>query len=111
MEKEIFNTGAERESKKNKSRPDLISPYFMERLGFVLAKGAIEHDERNWEKGLPDKSAEASLYRHWLGYQMSKSKGCSSTIGKSTDDHLGQLAFNLMVLIHNEEVRKIEEKI
>ena len=111
MEKEIFNTGAERESKKNKSRPDLISPYFMERLGFVLAKGAIEHDERNWEKGLPDKSAEASLYRHWLGYQMSKSKGCSSTIGKPDDHHLGQMAFNLMVLIHNEEVRKIEEKI
>ena len=106
-EVEEFSSGAKREVKSHKSRPDLISPYFMERLGFVLAKGAIEHDERNWEKGLPDESAEGSLYRHWLGYQMSKSKGCTSTIGKSTDDHLGQLAFNLMVLIHNEEIRKL----
>lgn len=109
MEKQIFETGAQREDKSHKSRPDLISPYFIERLGFVLAKGAIFHDERNWEKGLPDISAEGSLYRHWLGYQMSKSKGCSSTIGKPEDDHLGQMAFNLMVLIHNEEVKKLNK--
>ncbi len=106
----VFSSGAKREDKKGKSRPDLISPYFLERLGFVLANGADAHGERNWEKGLPNVSAEASADRHWLGYKMRKLKGCTKTIGKVTDDHLGQMVFNLMVLIHNEEVNKINKQ-
>lgn len=107
---EKFETGAIREHKDAKSRPDLISPYFLERLGFVLAHGARLYGERNWEKGIPDVSCEASLERHRLGYIMSKLSGVTETIGKPEDDHLGQMAFNLMALIHNEEVRKIQER-
>lgn len=107
---EKYETGAHRENKDSKSRPDLISPYFLERLGFVLARGARLYGERNWEKGIPDESFEAGLARHYLGYMMQSTEGLTDTIGKPEDDHLGQLAFNLMGLIHNEEVEKLKQK-
>ena len=101
----VFKTGAMREDKSHKSRPDLISPYFTERLGFVLAKGADKHGARNWEKGIPNDSFLSSLERHLVAYKQSISKGYSSH--NIDEDHLGQLAFNLMGLIHNEEVSKL----
>lgn len=99
--------GALREDKSGKSRPGLISPYFIERLGFVLAKGAKNHGDRNWEKGLDDDKTLDSLERHIIAYKMFKSKGYSSTSNTKGDDHLGQAAFNLMALIHNEEINKL----
>lgn len=102
-----FSSGAKREDKSKKSRPGLISPYFIERLGFVLAKGANAHGSRNWEKGLPNDETLDSLERHIMAYKMSLSKGYTLTANDVGDDHLAQAAFNLMVLIHNEEVSKI----
>ncbi len=104
-----FESGALREDKSKKSRPGLISPYFTERLGFVLANGAKAHGARNWEKGLPDEDTLDSLERHIMAYKMSLSKGYTSTANTKGDCHLGQAAFNLMVLIHNEEIKKIHE--
>lgn len=103
-----FQTGAKREDKSSKSRPGLISPYFIERLGFVLAKGAKDHGDRNWEKGLPNEETLDSLERHIMAYKMSLSKGYTKTSNSEGDDHLAQAAFNLMVLIHNDEILKIK---
>lgn len=100
-------SGALREDKSLKPRPGLISPYFTERLGFVLSKGAKAHGARNWEKGLPDDETLDSLERHIMAYKMSKSKGYTKTANTEGDDHLAQAAFNLMVLIHNEEVANL----
>ncbi len=100
-----FESGAKREDKSHKSRPDLISPYFTERLGFVLSKGANKHGERNWEKGIPNDSFLASLERHLIAYKQSVNKGYTNN--NIDEDHLGQLAFNLMGLIHNEEINKL----
>lgn len=102
-----FPSGAKREDKSKKSRPGLISPYFIERLGFVLAKGAERHGSRNWEKGLPDEETLDSLERHIMAYKMSLCKGYTKTSNEEGDDHLAQAAFNLMVLIHNQEIIKI----
>ena len=107
LKMKAFDSGAIREDKTNKSRPGLISPYFTERLGFVLAKGAAAHGSRNWEKGLPDEDTLDSLERHIMAYKMSLSKGYTSTANTKGDDHLGQAAFNLMVLIHNQEIKTI----
>jgi len=104
-----FRSGALREDKSGKSRPGLISPYFTERLGFVLANGAKEHGDRNWEKGLPDEETLDSLERHIMAYKMSRSKGYTLTSNTEGDDHLAQAGFNLMVLIHNQEITKINE--
>lgn len=103
-----FKTGAIREDKAHKSRPDLISPYFQERLGFVLAKGALIYGERNWEKGIPDESFLASLERHLVAYKQSINKGYSKA--NVEEDHLAALAYNCMGLIHNEEIKKIQSK-
>jgi len=106
MDKVIYESGAQRENKEHKSRPDLISPYFQERLGFVLRDGAKIYSERNWELGIPDSSFLQSLERHLLAYKMGISHGLSEN--NKEEDHLGHLAYNVMGLIHNEEVRKIK---
>lgn len=95
-----FETGAVRDSNEGKSRPDLISPYFTERLGFRLAEGAKKYDENNWKKGIPDEAFLESLERHLVAYKM----------GKTDEDHAAAIAFNIMGIIHNQEVRKLEEK-
>lgn len=102
---QVFPGGGMREDKSHKSRPDLICPYFLERLAYVLAKGAAKHGDRNWEKGIPNESYLASFERHILAYKQSISKGYSSH--NKEEDHLGQAAFNLMGLIHNEEINKL----
>ena len=106
---EKFETGAIREDKSNKSRPGLISPYFIERLAFKLKNGAEIYPDRNWEKGLPDEATLDSLKRHLLAYEMSKWNGYSEH--NKEEDHLSAIAFNLMVLIHNEEIKKLEKNV
>ncbi len=101
-----FKSGAKREDKSAKCRPDLISPYFTERLAFVLSKGAVKHGPRNWELGIPNESFLQSLERHIVAYKQSISKGY--TKNNVDEDHLAQAAFNLMGLIHNEEISKIK---
>lgn len=92
-----FETGAVRDSNEGKSRPDLISPYFTERLGHRLAYGIKQgYPAHNWEMGIPDEAFLESLERHLVAYKM----------GKTDEDHAAAIAFNIMGIIHNEEVRK-----
>lgn len=96
--KRKFPSGAVRDSNEGKSRPDLISPYFAERLGHRLAYGIKQgYPANNWKLGIPDEAFLESLERHLIAYKM----------GKTDEDHLGGVAFNLMGIIHNEEIRKI----
>jgi hypothetical protein len=93
-----FETGAVRDSNKGKSRPDLISPYFTNRLGFRLAYGIEKgYGENNWKKGIPNEAFLESLERHLVAYKM----------GKTDEDHAAAIAFNIMGIIHNEEVAKL----
>lgn len=91
-----FETGAIRDSNEGKPRPDLISPYFTERLGYRLAEGAKKYGANNWQKGIPDEVFLESLERHLVAYKM----------GKKDEDHEAAIAFNIMGIIHNQEVRK-----
>jgi hypothetical protein len=93
-----FGTGAVRDSNKGKSRPDLISPYFTNRLGFRLAYGIEKgYGENNWKRGIPNEAFLESLERHLVAYKM----------GKTDEDHAAAIAFNIMGIIHNEEVAKL----
>jgi hypothetical protein len=88
--KQTFSTGAQRDTQESKSRIDLISPVFLERLGMVLTKGAEHYGERNWEKGVPLSRLLASTARH-----------LNQTIdGLEDEDHPAQAAWNLMAYIH-----------
>lgn len=99
LDKRQFESGAVRDTNEGKSRPDLISPYFTNRLGHRLAFGAKKYSERNWEKGIPDEAFLESLERHLVAYKM----------GLKDEDHAGAIAFNIMGIIHNEEIRKLKE--
>ena len=94
--RESFDTGAVRDDAGDKPRPDLISPFFLERLGEHMRKGAIKYAEWNWAKGIPNSRCYASLMRHLTKFSQ----------GLHDEDHLAAAAFNLMAIIHNEEVAK-----
>lgn len=94
-ERQEFASGAVRDTSANKPRPDLISPFFLERLGEHLRKGAIKYAEWNWAKGIPSSRCYESAMRHLLQFAQ----------GETTEDHLSAAAFNLMCIIHNQEVQ------
>lgn len=91
-----YDTGAVRDTSENKPRPDLISPFFLERLGEHLRKGAAKYDEWNWAKGIPSSRCYESAVRHLMQFAQ----------GLLNEDHLAAAAFNIMVIIHNQEVQK-----
>ena len=92
-EREQFSTGAVRDTATDKPRPDLISPFFLERLGEHLRKGAIKYQAWNWAKGIPSSRCYESAMRHLMRYAQ----------GYTDEDHLAASAFNIMAIIHNEE--------
>jgi len=95
-ERQDFESGCVRDAAENKSRPDLISPYFMMRVGEHLDKGARKYAERNWEKGMPISRCIASLERHLNQYKM----------GLTDEDHLAAISCNIIFIIHYEEMIK-----
>lgn len=100
-ERRTFDTGAVRDAAKDKPRPDLISPYFLVRLGHWLRIGAMPKEEggkgygeRNWEKGMPMSVLVASAFRHLIGVML----------GDTSEDHYSGLGFNVMALTHFDEL-------
>ena len=94
MKHEQFSTGAVRDVADEKPRPDLVSPFAMERLGEWLRIGATKYSDRNWEKGIPITRCIASLYRHLIRYQQ----------GDSSEDHMAAIMCNAMFILHYEEM-------
>jgi hypothetical protein len=92
-DRQEFDTGAVRDAATAKSRPDLISPFALMRLGEWLRLGAAKYDDRNWEKGIPISRCIASLFRHLLAYIM----GCRK------EDHMAAVMCNAMFIMHFED--------
>ena len=95
-EREQFGNGAQRDTARGKSRPDLISPFFKTRLGDWLMLGAEKYLPRNWEAGMPISRCVASLERHLAAWQK----------GEDDEDHLAAVACNAMFIMHYEEAIK-----
>ena len=96
-QQQSFNTGAVRDISTDKPRPELISPYFEERLGNWLSRGAQRYEARNWEKGIPIERCIASLQRHLIAVKK----------GKVDEDHEAAIACNIMFIIHYQEMIKM----
>lgn len=80
------DTGALRESKEGKGRPDLVLAGFPRALTALAGHVDCELGcARNWEKGLPESSLISSQFRHLMGY----------TSGVSEDEPLYNLTANL----------------
>jgi len=88
--REAFPTGAVRDSAEGKPRPDLFSPFAMERIGYWLEQGARKYEPRNWEKGMGYERVVASLHRHLMKYMQND----------ASEDHLAAIIANASFLMH-----------
>lgn len=93
-EREQFDTGSQRDTRKGKGRFDLITPIGLIRLARIYEKGAEKYEDRNWEKGQPVSRYVDSAMRHLVCY----------ILGMRDEDHLGQVAWNCFAAMHTEEV-------
>ena len=92
--RESYATGAIREPRSGKGRYDLITPHGLERLAKWYELGALKYADRNWEKGIPASRCISSGMGHIIKYLK----------GMDDEDHLAAAVWNLMAVIHFEEV-------
>ena len=95
-ERQEFETGSVRDSADGKGCPSLISPIALQRLAVLLEGGAKKYEVRNWEKGQPLCRYIDSAVRHLFTFLE----------GHRDEDHLAAALWNVMALIHTEEMIK-----
>jgi hypothetical protein len=100
--KQDYGYGATRDAAAGKGRFDLIPFLALERVAKVYERGAINHQPRNWEKGIPISRMLDSAIRHTFQYALSK-----YIPSLRDEDHLAHAVWNLLGIIHNEEMIKI----
>ena len=88
--------GAMREPSTGKGRFDLITPWGLERLAKWYEFGAMKYADRNWEKGIPFSRCIDSAMRHITKFMM----------GSVDEDHLSAAVWNLLVIIHFQELER-----
>ncbi len=89
-----YETGARRDTTDGKGRYDLLQVLALRRVAVVLQRGAEKYSPRNWEKGIPLSRFVDSALRHLMQYLE----------GRRDEDHAAQAAWNILGLIHTEEV-------
>lgn len=92
-ERQEFDTGSIRDSRKGKGRYDLISPIALRRLACHYEAGSVKYGPRNWEQGQPMSRYFDSAIRHMYKYME----------GSRDEDHLAAATWNVMAMIHTEE--------
>ena len=92
--KDEYKGGGTRDARAGKGRYDLITPFMLKRLAGVYERGAVNHGDRNWEKGIPFSRLIDSAMRHMNQYRE----------GLRDEDHIAQAIWNLACVIHFEEL-------
>ena len=92
--REAFDTGAQRDTADDKPRMSLLSWPALIRVAWVYTRGAKKYGEGNWTKGMPYSRYLDSALRHISSWVM----------GKTDEDHLAMAVWNLMAILHHEEV-------
>jgi len=93
-QREDMSTGSRRDSQVGKSRPDLMNPLVLRRLGMHFANGCDKYGEKNFELGQKTSRYRASLGRHLLDYDE----------GLVDEDHLSAIIWNAMGIMLNQEL-------
>lgn len=91
--KDQYESGATRDAESGDrefERYDLISPFATKRVAIVYGKGAKNHGDRNWEKGLPASRLIRSALRHIF----------QALMGMKDEDHIAHAVWNLNALMH-----------
>jgi len=97
--RKTYSTGAQKEDSaktEGKGRYDLLPPTAIRRVAEIYRRGALKYQDRNWERGIPLSRFLDSAKRHLDQYQE----------GMQDEDHLGQACWNLLGLLHTEEMIK-----
>lgn len=97
-EKDAYPGGATRDRREGKGRYDLITPHMIRRLAGVYERGAANHGDRNWEKGVPFSRLFDSALRHTF----------QALAGETDEDHLAQAIWNLAAIIHFQETGRTD---
>ncbi len=87
-----FDTGAERDTG-GKGRCDLLPHSALLRVSRQMEGALAEHEERNWEKGIPMHSFLDSAMRHLFRYMD----------GWVDEDHLAAAATNVLMALWTED--------
>lgn len=96
-ERQVFDTGCQRDTQNGKGRFDLIPPFALMRLVGVYQRGAAKYDDNNWVKGMPYGRVLDSALRHLFKWKFRKILGLPMD-----EDHLGQAAWNVFTLMEYE---------
>lgn len=89
-----FETGAQRSSRAGRGRYDLLPMRGIHQIALVLESGAMNYNERNWEKGMPISDLLDSAFRHLAAFLVGH-----SLAGSPGDDNLAQFAWNALVAL------------
>lgn len=95
-QRQSFSTGSVRDIQVGKGRFDLFSPIANHRLARHYENGAVKYGDRNWELGQPLSRFIDSTLRHINKYLE----------GHRDEDHLSAAAWNVLAIIHIEEMIK-----
>ena len=93
-DRRTFATGSVRDRGDLKSRPDMISPFALMRVGEHMRKGAAKYGPLNWQLGQPFSEVTASMFRHLLQWLQ----------GDEEEDHLAAIVFGAQALMHYREM-------
>ena len=96
--KDHYPTGATRDRGAGKGRYDLIPPEMLRRLAGVYERGAANHGDNNWVKGIPFSRLYNSALRHTN----------QAIAGMTDEDHLAQAIWNLAAIIYFQESGRTE---
>jgi hypothetical protein len=108
-ERQLFETGCQRDTQTGKGRPDLMATFAQMRLWGVYERGSYKYDDDNWMKGMNWSRVYSSVIRHMVKWKFRKMLGL-----KMDEDHLAQAAWNVFTLMDYElihsELDNIQDK-
>lgn len=96
--RELMDTGSQRDTQEGKPRYDLIPVTSLRRLADLYARGAEKYDDFNWAKGQPFSRVYASMFRHLIAFAE----------GDTEEDHLAAVAWNAFAIMHYQETGREE---
>lgn len=91
-DRQVWDTGSQRDRASGKGLPSLIPTVALRRLAGLYERGAVKYDRHNWRKGQPLSSYIDSLLRHlWLVMDKDEDLG--------DEDHCAAIAWNAIGLL------------
>jgi len=92
-----FGTGAKRCDDSDKVNWGLLPVQCLERVAIRYTEGAKHYGANNWKKGVPKTRIYTSTFRHLMEYRA----------GKTNEDHLAAVVWNVFALMYQEMKAKI----